>query len=99
MSKPGQPEDGRPVKKQKKKKPRKQTEKKNAPSVKQVASNTSKLTAGQKAAPQASKSSPQGGTQNKKENLATGENFSFAMAWPELAAFLVSHKSSLESLN
>ncbi|NXT63524.1 SURF6 protein, partial [Chaetops frenatus] len=69
---PGQPEDaGRQVKKQKKKKPRKQAEKKNAPSAKQVVSNTSKPTPGQKAAPQASKS-PQGGTQSKKESLATG---------------------------
>lgn len=91
MSKPGQPEDGRQVKKQKKKKPRKQTEKKNAPSAKQVASNTSKPTPEQKAAPQASKSSPQGDTQSRKENLATGENFSFAMAWTELAAFHLLH--------
>ncbi|NXD25881.1 SURF6 protein, partial [Spelaeornis formosus] len=69
---PDQPEDAaRQVKKQKKK-PRKQTEKKNNPSAKQVVSNTSKPTPGQKAAPQASKSSPQGGTQNRKESLATG---------------------------
>lgn len=80
MSKPGQPEDaGRQVKKQKKKKPRKQTEKKNAPSAKQMVSNTSKPTPGQKAATQASKSSPQGGTQNRKESLATGKNSSFAV--------------------
>ncbi|XP_033374299.1 surfeit locus protein 6 [Parus major] len=73
VSKPGQPENaGRQVKKLKKKKPRKQTEKKNAPSAKQVVSNTSKPTPGQKAAPQASKSSPQGGTQNTKESLAAG---------------------------
>ncbi|NXC57387.1 SURF6 protein, partial [Aleadryas rufinucha] len=70
---PGQPEDaGRQVKKQKKKKPKKQDEKKNAPSAKQVVSNTSKPTPGQKAAPQASKSSPQGGTQNRNESSATG---------------------------
>lgn len=80
MSKPGQPEDaGRQVKKQKKKKPRKQAEKKNAPSAKQVVSNTSKPTPGQKAAPQASKSSPQGGTQNRNESVATGKNSSFAV--------------------
>ncbi|NXO84893.1 SURF6 protein, partial [Sitta europaea] len=74
VSKPGQPEDaGRQVKKQKKKKPKKQTEKKNAPSAKQVVSNNTKPTPGQKAAaPQASKSSPQSGTQNKRESLATG---------------------------
>lgn len=79
MSKPGQPDDsGRQVKKQKKKKPKKQAEKKNAPSGKQV-SNTSKPTPGQKAAPQASKPSPQGGTQNRKESLATGKNSCFAV--------------------
>ncbi|NWR33813.1 SURF6 protein, partial [Tachuris rubrigastra] len=69
---PGQPEDaGRQPKKQKRKKLRKQAEK-NAPSVKQVVSNTSKSTPGQKAAPQASKSSSQGVTQNRNESLATG---------------------------
>ncbi|NWT86528.1 SURF6 protein, partial [Lanius ludovicianus] len=74
VSKPGQPEDaGRQVKKQKKKKPRKQAEKKNAPSAK-VVSNTSKPTPGQKAAPQAIKSSPQGGTQNRNKSVATGSN-------------------------
>ncbi|NWR45421.1 SURF6 protein, partial [Regulus satrapa] len=73
LSKPGQPEDaGRQVKKQKRKKTRKQTEKKNGPSATQVVSNTSKPTPGQKAAPQAGKSSPQDGTQNRKESVATG---------------------------
>ncbi|NWV61378.1 SURF6 protein, partial [Malurus elegans] len=70
---PGQPEDaGRQPKKQKRKKSRKQAEKKNAPSAKQVVSNTSKTTPGQKAAPQASKTPLQGVTQNRNENLATG---------------------------
>ncbi|XP_071430441.1 surfeit locus protein 6 [Pithys albifrons albifrons] len=73
VPKPGQPEDvGRQPKKQKRKKLRKQAEKKNAPSVKQVVSNTSKSTPGQKAAPQANKSSPQGVTQTRNESLATG---------------------------
>ncbi|XP_009083324.1 PREDICTED: surfeit locus protein 6 [Acanthisitta chloris] len=53
VSKPGQAEDaGRQVKKQKRKKPKKQAEKKNAPPGKQLASNTTKPTPGQKAAPQ-----------------------------------------------
>ncbi|KAJ7406342.1 Surfeit locus protein 6 [Willisornis vidua] len=73
VPKPGQPEDvGRQPKKQKRKKLRKQAEKKNAPSVKQVVSNTTKSTPGQKAAPQANKSSPQGVTQTRNESLATG---------------------------
>ncbi|NWI59430.1 SURF6 protein, partial [Calyptomena viridis] len=69
---PGQAEEGRQPKKQKRKKPRNQAEKKNAASVKQVVSNTSKPTPGQKAVPQASKSSPQGVTPNRDESLATG---------------------------
>ncbi|NXF09688.1 SURF6 protein, partial [Smithornis capensis] len=70
---PGQAEDaGRQPKKPPRKKPRKQAENKHAPSAKQVVSNTSKPTPGQKAAPQASKSSPQGVTPNKSESLATG---------------------------
>lgn len=74
-SKPGQPEDaGRQLKKKKRKKPRKQAEKTNAPSVKQVVSNTSKPTPGQKAAPEASKSSPQGVTQSRNESSVTGKN-------------------------
>ncbi|NXI51450.1 SURF6 protein, partial [Chloroceryle aenea] len=73
VSKPGQPEDaGGQLKKKKRKKPRKQDEKTNALSVKQVASNTNKPTPGQKAAPQASKSSPQGVAQSRNESLVTG---------------------------
>ncbi|NXI47436.1 SURF6 protein, partial [Galbula dea] len=73
VSKPGQPEDaGRQLKKKKKKKPKKQAEKTNAPSVKQVVSNTNKPTPGQKRAPQASKSSPEAGTQSRNESLVMG---------------------------
>ncbi|NXT54224.1 SURF6 protein, partial [Pluvianellus socialis] len=73
VSKPGQPEDaGRQPKKKKRKKLRKQAEKTNAASVKQVVSNTNKPTPGQKAAPQASKSSPQGVTESRNESLVTG---------------------------
>ncbi|XP_005231274.2 surfeit locus protein 6 [Falco biarmicus] len=73
VSKPGQPEDaGRQLKKKKRKKPRKQAEETNAPSVKQLVSNASKPTAGQKAALQASKSSPQGVTQSRNEGSAPG---------------------------
>ncbi|NXS51938.1 SURF6 protein, partial [Brachypteracias leptosomus] len=70
---PGQPEDaGRQLKKKKRKKPRKQDEKTNAPSGKQVVSNSNKPTPGQKAAPQASKSSPQGAPQSRNESSVTG---------------------------
>ncbi|KAF1503947.1 Surfeit locus protein 6, partial [Eudyptula minor novaehollandiae] len=70
---PGQPEDaGRQLKKKKRRKPKKQAEKRNAPSVNQVVSNTSKPTPGQKAAPQASKSSPQGVAESRSEGLVTG---------------------------
>ncbi|XP_074017150.1 surfeit locus protein 6 [Numenius arquata] len=73
VSKPGQREDaGRQPKKKKRKKPRKQAEKVNGSSVKQVVSNTNKPTPGEKAAPQASKSSPQGVTQSRNESLVTG---------------------------
>ncbi|NXT84256.1 SURF6 protein, partial [Zapornia atra] len=74
VSKPGQPEDaGIPLKKKKKKKPRKKVEKTNAPSIKQAVSNTNKPTPGQKAAPQASKSPSQGAvTQSENESLVTG---------------------------
>ncbi|KAM6047718.1 surfeit locus protein 6 [Chlamydotis macqueenii] len=71
VSKPGQPEDaGRQLKKKKRKKPKKQDEKANAPSVKQGVSNTNKPTPGQKAAAPASK--PQGVAQNRNESLVTG---------------------------
>ncbi|XP_068012023.1 surfeit locus protein 6 isoform X1 [Melanerpes formicivorus] len=71
--KPGQPKDaGGQPKKKKRKKPQKQAEKANAPSGKQVVSNTNKPTPGQKAAPQASKSSPQGVKQSRDESLETG---------------------------
>ncbi|KAK1193952.1 SURF6 protein, partial [Pygoscelis papua] len=70
---PGQPEDaGRQLKKKKRKKPGKQAEKRNAPSVNQVVSNTSKPTPGQKAAPQASKSAPRGVAESRKEGLVAG---------------------------
>ncbi|NWX06449.1 SURF6 protein, partial [Caloenas nicobarica] len=66
VSMPGQPEDaGRQLKKKKRKKPRKQAEKTNAPSVKQAASNTNKPSPGQKSA-------PQGATQSRNESLVTG---------------------------
>ncbi|NXG72053.1 SURF6 protein, partial [Baryphthengus martii] len=69
---PGQPEDaGRQLKKKKRKKPRKQDEKTNAP-VKQGTSNSNKPTPGQKASPQASKSSAQGIAQSRNESLVTG---------------------------
>ncbi|NWR63549.1 SURF6 protein, partial [Bucorvus abyssinicus] len=72
-SKPGQPEDaGKQPKKKRRKKPKKEAEKTKAPSVKQGVSNTNKPTPGQKAAPQASKSPPQGVTQGRNETLATG---------------------------
>ncbi|NXW50841.1 SURF6 protein, partial [Nyctiprogne leucopyga] len=72
VPKPGQPEDaGRQLKK-KRKKPRKEAEKTNAPSVKQAGANTNKPAPGQKVAPQASKSAPQGVTQSKNESLVTG---------------------------
>lgn len=94
VSKRGQPEDaGGQPKKKKRKKPRKQAEQTNAPSVKQVASNTNKPTLGQKAAPQASKSSPQGVTQSRNDSLVTGKNTSVAMVWlklPELRWLLFS---------
>ncbi|XP_076211453.1 surfeit locus protein 6 [Aptenodytes patagonicus] len=74
VSKPGQPEDaGRQLKKKKRKKPKKQAEKRNAPSVNQVVSNTNKPTPGQKAAPQASKSSPRGVAGSRNEGLVTGK--------------------------
>ncbi|CAM9669547.1 unnamed protein product [Bubo scandiacus] len=73
VSKPGQPEDAdRQLKKKKRKKPRKQAEKTNGPSAKQVVSNTSKTPPGQKAAPQASKLSPEGVIQSRNEGLVTG---------------------------
>ncbi|KFQ36239.1 Surfeit locus protein 6 [Mesitornis unicolor] len=62
----------RQLKKKKKRKPGKTVEKTNAPSGKQVTSNTNKPTPGQKAAPQASKSSPQGVTQSSNESLGAG---------------------------
>ncbi|XP_054249456.1 surfeit locus protein 6 [Indicator indicator] len=74
VSKPGQPKDagGQPQKK-KRKKSRKQPEKANASSVKQVVSNTSKPTPEQKTAPQASKSSPkQNAKQSRDESLEIG---------------------------
>ncbi|NWW88753.1 SURF6 protein, partial [Rhynochetos jubatus] len=72
-SKPGQPEEaGRQLKKKKRKKPRKQAEKANAPSVKQVVSSTNEPIPGKKAAPQASKSHPKGVTQSRNESLVTG---------------------------
>ncbi|NXS92983.1 SURF6 protein, partial [Jacana jacana] len=75
VSKPGQPKDaGGQPKKKKKKKPKKQAEKVNGSSAKQAVSNTSKPTPGLKAAPQASKSSPQGVTQSRNESLVTGSN-------------------------
>ncbi|KAM8995539.1 surfeit locus protein 6 [Ara ararauna] len=62
---PGQSEDaGRQCKKNKRKKPRKQTEKVNAPSVKQVVPK--------RAAPQASKASPDSAAQSRSESLVTG---------------------------
>ncbi|XP_008940160.1 PREDICTED: surfeit locus protein 6, partial [Merops nubicus] len=73
VSKPGQPEDaGGQLKKKKRKKLKKQHEKKNAPSAKQVASDAKKPTPGQKAAPQASKPSPEGVTQSRRDSLMTG---------------------------
>ncbi|KFP74496.1 Surfeit locus protein 6, partial [Acanthisitta chloris] len=67
VSKPGQAEDaGRQVKKQKRKKPKKQAEKKNAPPGKQLASNTTKPTPGQKAAPQAMLNDNRDGKGNSK---------------------------------
>jgi len=81
VSKPGQPEDaGRQLKK-KRKKLGKQASKTKAPSVKQAVSGTNKPTPGQKAAPQASKSSPQGVTQSRNESLVTGEDTSGATVW------------------
>ncbi|NXP02909.1 SURF6 protein, partial [Thinocorus orbignyianus] len=72
-SRPGQPKDaGGQPKKKKRKKPKKQAEKVNASSVKQVVSNTNKSTPGQKAALQASKSSPQAVTPSRNESLVTG---------------------------
>lgn len=94
MSKPGQPEDaGRQLKKKKRRKPKKQAEKRNAPSVNQVVSNTSKPTPGQKAAPQASKSSPQGVAESRSEGLVTGRNTNVVVVWlklPELRWLLFS---------
>ncbi|NWX48053.1 SURF6 protein, partial [Steatornis caripensis] len=70
---PGQPEDAaRQLKKKKRKKPRKETEKTNAPSVRQVASNANKPPLGQEAAPRTSKPSAQGVTQSRDEGLVTG---------------------------
>ncbi|KFZ49219.1 Surfeit locus protein 6, partial [Antrostomus carolinensis] len=84
VSKPGQPEDaGRQPKKKKRKKPRKEAEKTNAPSVKQAGANANKPAPGQKVAPQASKSPPQRVAQSKNESLVTGNkselgSFSFS---------------------
>ncbi|XP_003211341.1 surfeit locus protein 6 [Meleagris gallopavo] len=73
VSKPGQPDDaGRQLKKKKRRKSRKQLEKTNSPAVKQEVSNTRKFAPGQKAAPQANKSSPVGVKQNKNESSVTG---------------------------
>ncbi|KAM6296988.1 surfeit locus protein 6 [Aegotheles albertisi] len=73
VSKPGQPEDaGRQLKKKKRKKARKETEKTNAPSGKQVVSNTNKPSPGQKTAPQASKPPPRGGTESRNEGENSG---------------------------
>ncbi|XP_021269535.1 surfeit locus protein 6 [Numida meleagris] len=73
VSKPGQPDDaGKQLKKKKRRKSRKEAEKTNSPAVKQAVSNTNKLVPGQKAAPQANKSSPLGVKQNKNENSVTG---------------------------
>ncbi|NWX67983.1 SURF6 protein, partial [Alca torda] len=72
VSKPGRSEGAGDPPKKKKKKPRKQAEKINASSVKQVVSNTNKPTPGQKAAPQAGKSSPQGVAQSRNDSLVTG---------------------------
>ncbi|XP_069729481.1 surfeit locus protein 6 [Phaenicophaeus curvirostris] len=73
VSKPGQPEDtAGQLKKKRRKKPRKPAEKTNTPSVKQAGSNANKPSPGQKAAAQASKSSPQGVTQGSNESLGTG---------------------------
>ncbi|NXR06916.1 SURF6 protein, partial [Semnornis frantzii] len=73
VPKPGQPKDaGGQPKKKKRKKVQKQAEKLNASSVKQVGSNTGKSTPGQKAALQASKSSPQGIKQSRDKSLETG---------------------------
>ncbi|NXP55198.1 SURF6 protein, partial [Heliornis fulica] len=82
IPKPGQAEDaGTQLKKKRRKKPRKQAEKSNVPSVKQGVSNASKPAPGQKAAPQASKSSPQGAvTQNKNESLVTGNKRELAFS-------------------
>ncbi|XP_013049370.3 surfeit locus protein 6 [Anser cygnoides] len=68
VSKPGQAENGSRPPKKKRRKSKKEAEKTNAPSAKQGASNASKLATGQKAAPQANKSSPPGVTQNKNES-------------------------------
>ncbi|NXN29339.1 SURF6 protein, partial [Nycticryphes semicollaris] len=73
VSKPGQHKDaGGQPKKKKRKKPKKQAEKVNASSVKQVVSNTNKPTPGQKAAHQDSISSPQAVTQSRNESMITG---------------------------
>ncbi|XP_051492777.1 surfeit locus protein 6 [Apus apus] len=73
VSKPGQQGDaGRQLKKKKRKKSRKEAEKTNGPSVKQVVSNTNKPAPGKKTSPQASKSSPQGVTESRNEGLVKG---------------------------
>ncbi|NXJ87940.1 SURF6 protein, partial [Corythaixoides concolor] len=73
VSKPGQPEGaGRQLKKKKRRKLKKQAEKANTPSVRRVVSNAREPTPGQKAAAQASKSSPQGAAEGRNESLVTG---------------------------
>ncbi|XP_065552220.1 surfeit locus protein 6 [Lathamus discolor] len=70
---PGQSEDaGRQIKKKKRKKPRKQAERVNTPSVKQTVPNASKPAPGQRATPQASKASPDSAAQSRSESLVTG---------------------------
>ncbi|NXC45723.1 SURF6 protein, partial [Penelope pileata] len=71
VSKPGQPDDAS-KKKKRRRKSRKQTEKTNSLPVKQGGSNTNKLPPGQKAAPQANKSSPVALAQSKNESSVTG---------------------------
>ncbi|NXG60009.1 SURF6 protein, partial [Hemiprocne comata] len=73
VSKPGQQEDAsRQLKKKKRKKSRKEAEKTRGPTVKHVVSNNNKPIPGQKTAPQASKSSPQGVTESRNEGLVAG---------------------------
>lgn len=91
---PGQSEDaGRQMTKKKRKKPRKQAEKVNTPSVKQTVSNTSKPAPGQRAAPQVNKASPDSAAQSRSESLVTGEKASIAIVrlkCPELRWLLFS---------